>query len=734
MAEAKSFQLLTQSDPPHSNYGCPLTLYIEGASVSNAQDTRVINHKIIKFKTCHLKLYAHRSRKTAHQARHAWVRICLLDACEIAAAESGKICYNFHKGSIWNLAGRSEQQIWMVRISHETTCPCHWKSVDSLVRILHSSERRRLDLERKLAAILAADVVGFSRLMHEDEEGTLASFQQYYRELIEPKVADHQGRVVKTTGDGLLLEFASVVDAVRCAIEVQDEMARLNDSVRGDRKMLLRMGINLGDIILVGDDIYGDGVNIAARLETMASPGGICISGTVYDQLAGKINQVIKDMGEQSLRNIEDPIRTYKILPTGTEPELLENPPSATLVPDLGFGAPERPKIAILPFKNLSRDPDQNFLAEGLRLGIVSSLVQLSGIFLISTDAVNVYKDKEGAAVQAGREVAAGYILEGSVQQVGQTLRVTLHLTNVGANEIIWSERYDAKVDDLFKVQDEITQEVLISLNVKLVAGERGRVWFDDITDPQAREFYHRGISHVYSGTKDDNEAALRQMLEFYRVQPDTDHGPSFIALIHLTNAIFGWSESESRSLDEASRWAEIAVKYEKNSGIGYIVNGHLKLLQGQHNKALESCERAIGIRPSCSFTHGILAGVQNFCGDSQLAVQHAREALLIERVYPPWIVNVLATAYRGSGKVELSIPAAREALRLEPLQNEARLILCSDYMLADLKNDARQIAREVLAVEPTFNVLKYAEKQPYKHREKLEQIVEALRAAGLPE
>jgi TolB-like protein len=498
--------------------------------------------------------------------------------------------------------------------------------------------------------------------------------------------------------------------------------------------MLFRMGVNLGDVILVDDDIYGDGVNIAARLETLASPGGICISGTVYDQLAGKINQDIKDMGEQSLRNIEDPIRTYKILATGTEPALLGNLPSATVVSDLGFGAPERPSIAILPFKNLSGDPDQNFLAEGLRLGIVSSLVQLSGIFLISTDAVNGYKDQEGLALQAGREVAAGYILEGSVQQVGQTLRATLHLTDVDTNEIIWSERYDGKVDDLFKVQDEITQEVLISLNVKLVAGEKGRVWFDGITNPQAREFYHRGISHVYLGTKDDNLAALRQMLEFYRVQPDTDHGPSFIALIHLTNAIFGWSESESRSLDEASRWAEVAVKYEKNSGIGYIVNGHLKLLQGQHDEALESCERAIGIRPSCSFTHGILASVQNFCGDSPIAVQHAREALLIERVYPPWIVNVLAAAYRDSGKVQLSIPAAQEALRLEPQQNEARLILCSGYVFADSNKDARQIARDVLAVDPTFNVSTYAEKQPYKHRETLEQIVEALHAAGLPE
>jgi TolB-like protein len=576
--------------------------------------------------------------------------------------------------------------------------------------------------------------VGYSRLMHEDEDGTLAALKAHRRELIDPKIVEHHGRIVKTTGDGMLLEFPSVVDAVRYAIEVQQEMVRRNTDVADDRKMFLRVGINLGDVIVEGDDIFGDGVNVAARLETLANPGSICISGTVYDQLAGKITQDIKDMGEQALKNIEDPVRTYQILAGEPVSATVGQIQFSSAVPDLGFGAPQRPSIAILPFKNLSGDPDQDFLAEGLRLGILSSLVQLSGLFLVGTDAVNGYRDQDVPAAQVGTEVGVRYVLEGAVQQAGQRLRATLQVTDVIANEIVWSERYDSDVDDVFRVQDEITQEVLISLNVQLIGGEAGRIWFDGITSPEARGYFHRGISHLYAGTGDDNAAALRQLQELYRVQPDTDHAPSFISVTHLIDAMFGWSESETQSLEQAAKWAEMAVKYEKNNGIGHIVMGHLKLLEGKHDEALGHCEIATEIRASCPFAHGILANVQNYCGDSLNAIKNAREALLIERIYPPWLINILATAYRDNGKVPLSISAAREALRLDPQQTEARVILCSDYNLEDSRDDARQIAQEIIAVDPTFRLSTYAERQPYKYGETLERLIDVLHDAGLPE
>jgi TolB-like protein len=567
--------------------------------------------------------------------------------------------------------------------------------------------------------------------MHEDEEGTLAAFSAHRRELIEPKIAEYHGRIVKTAGDGMLLEFQSVVDAVRCAIEIQQEMARRNADVADSRKMFFRVGINLGDVIVADGDIYGDGVNIAARLETLANPGTICISGTVYDQLAGKITQDVNFMGEQTLKNIEGPVRTYLILAGHNVPATAGQSPTA---PDLGFGAPVRPSIAILPFKTLSADSSQNFLAEGLRLGILSSLVQLSGLFLIGTDAVNGFRNQGVSAAQVGAQVGVRYVLGGAVQQAGNRLRATIQVTDVSANAIVWSEHYDRDLDDVFKMQDEITQSVLVSLNVKLLGGESTRIWFDGITNPEGREHYHRAISHIYAGTKDDNIAALRQLHELHRIQSHTDHASSFISMVHLIDAMFGWSESEARSLEQAAKWAEIAIKYEENNGIGHVVLGYLSLLQRKHDEALASCELAIGIRPSCSLAHGILASVRNYCGDSLNAIKNVREALLLERIYPPWMINILATAYRDSGKVQLSIPAAREALRLDSQQTEARVILCSDYNLENARDNARQVAQEIIATEPAFRLSAYAEKQPYKYSETLNRVIDGLRDAGLPD
>jgi len=358
----------------------------------------------------------------------------------------------------------------------------------------------------------------------------------------------------------------------------------------------------------------------------------------------------------------------------------------------------------------------------------------LSGLFLVGTDAVNGYRNRDVAPAQAGLEAGVRYVLSGAIQQAGQRFRATLHLTDVVANEIVWSERYDKDIDDLFKVQDEITQEVLVSLDVHLIGGESSRIWFDDITTPKVRELFHRGVSHVYAGTKDDNAAALRHLQELHRVQPHTDHASSLISYIHLTDAMFGWSKSESQSLDQATKWAETAVGFEKNNGIGHIVMGHLKLLAREHDQALAHCNLATEIRASCPFAHGMLANVLNYCGVSLDAVKHAREALLIERIYPPWLINILAAAYRDSGKIGLSIPAAKEALRLEPEQTEARVILCSDYNLEGLRDSAQEAAKELIVADPTFRLSTYAERQPYKYQETLDQLIEVLSDAGLPD
>ena len=589
-------------------------------------------------------------------------------------------------------------------------------------------------IQRRLAAILAADVVGYSRLMQADEEGALARLKSLRADAIDPKIADHSGRIVKLMGDGALVEFSSVVDAVHCAIEIQRDLAERNADLPEEAEIHLRIGINLGDIMVDQDDIYGDGVNVASRLENLADSGGICISGTVHDQVAGKIPETFEFMGEQALKNIEEPVRAYRVV-TGERPSAtLQTATAAADTSALEFSPPDRPSVAILPFKSLGSDPDQGYLADGLRLGIQATLVQLSGLFLVNAPALNAYRDKDVSALAAGSELGVHYVLEGAVQQAGKRIRATVQLTDVAAKRTIWAERYDRILNDVFELQDEITREVIASLNIELLSSEVGRVWFGKLSCPQAREYYYRGLSHLYEGNKDDNAASRHMFEELYRVQPESVLGPSNISVTHWLDAFFGWTDPSAGSIEQAACWAKKAMEYEDNNGIGHAVFGHLQLLEGKYDEALAICSKGIELRSSCPLAHGLLGLVLNYTGDARAAIKRVREALQLERVYPAWMINVLATAYRDCGEVDLSIPAAKEAMRLDPQQNDARLILCSDYNLAADHDQARRVAAEIIASDPTFRLSTYAKSQPYKTQAPLERVLEALREAGLPD
>lgn len=586
-------------------------------------------------------------------------------------------------------------------------------------------------VQRRLAAILAADVVGYSRLMGKDEEGTLAALMSCRAELIQPCISDHRGRLFKTTGDGLLAEFASVVDAVRCAITIQEGMNDRNADLPEDAKINFRIGVNLGDIIVQDDDVFGDGVNIAARLEGLADAGGICVSGTVYDQVAGKISQACESMGEQSLKNIEGPVRAYRVI---TDQVLPSTPAKKGQTSALEFAPPDRPSIAILPFKSLGSDPDKDYLADGIRFGISASLVQLSGLFLVHAPVLNAYRGRDVVASSVGEELDARYVLEGAVQQAGNRVRVTVQLTDVDTSQVMLADRYDRVLDDVFDLQDEITREVISSLNVKLVANEIDRVWFGKLSSPEAKEFYYRGASHFYEINKEDNRIARQFFDDLYRVQPDSVVGPSYISVTHWMDGFFHWTESSAGSLEQAAIWAQKAMEYDDNNGIGHAVFGHLQLLDGKYDEALANCSTGVELRTSCPLAHALLGLVLNFCGDAGRAVKSAREALQLEKVYPTWLIDILATAYRDSGAVDLSIPAAEESLRLNPKSNDARLILCSDYQLADDHDQAQRVADDIIANDPEFRLSAFAKSQPYKNQATLDRLIATLREAGLPE
>ncbi|MBT8489225.1 MAG: hypothetical protein KJO65_10425, partial [Gemmatimonadetes bacterium] len=393
-----------------------------------------------------------------------------------------------------------------------------------------------------------------------------------------------------------------------------------------------------------------------------------------------------------------------------------------------------RPSIAILPFKQLGSDRGREFVADGIRLGIQATLVQLSGLFLVNASTPNLYRDSDASAKSVGQELGVRYILEGAAQQAGAQIRVTVQLTDVEAGRVTWAERYDRKLENVFELQDEITRQVTHALNVRLNYAETMRGWFAELVDPEAWEYFYRGAHHLYEGTKDDNARAREMFTELYRVAPESVSGPSNIAVTHWLDAFNGWSDSPADSLKEARRWARTAMEYEDNNGIGHAIYGHLLLLERKYDEALAVCEEATTLRNSCPLAHGVRGLVLNYCGDSTRAVQEVQQALNLERVYPPWLLTWLATAYRDGGQVENSIATARQSLRMDPKERDALLVLCSDYQLAGRSDDARRIADDVRRRDPDFRLATYAEGHPYRDVAVLDRLTAALRAAGLPD
>ena len=588
-------------------------------------------------------------------------------------------------------------------------------------------------LPRKLAAIFYADVAGYCRLTGQDEDSTHRTLSEYL-DLISSHVESHNGKVMHFAGDAILAKFDAIVDALSSAIEIQDELASRNASLAEESRVHFRIGLNLGDVIEDRGDIYGDGVNIAARLEALARPGGICISEAVRSAIKDKLDVEYVEMGEQALKNIENSVKAFSVLTKNTT----RNPSISSSISSessrLDFRSPERPSIAILPFKSLGLGQDQEYLADGIRLGIQASLVQLTGLYLINVRALNAYKTRDISAVEAGSELNVAYILEGVVQQAGKQVRATVQLTEVERGQAIWAENYDRVIEDIFDLQDEITREVISSLNVKLLTGEVGRIWAKKVKTPEAHRYFYRGLSHLYEGTRDDNEIAREMFEKLYEIEPDFVGGPSNIAVTHWNDGFFNWSASREDSFALAEKWATKAAKYKDNNGLGHAVLGHLQLMKGRHEEALETCNKAMQLRASCPMANIMRGLVLNYIGDSTKAVSDIRQALHLQRVYPPWMIDFLAMAYRDSGDLELSISAAKESIRLNPEVKDAQLILCSDYEIAEDHQQATDVAAKIIRQDPSFSLSRYSEDLPYKNAATLERIVRALRQAGLPE
>ncbi len=597
------------------------------------------------------------------------------------------------------------------------------------------------NVTHQLAAIVYADVSGYSRLTEADEIGTHRQLSASL-DLIADRIRNAAGEVVHYAGDAVLARFQSVVAATNCAIGIQNAISTLCAELAEDKRLLFRIGINLGEVIVDRNDIYGDGVNVAARLESLAEPGGICISESVFQQVQDKVDARFDDIGEQKLKNIERSVRTYRISPgSDSSPEKvlrisgfsrITGPETKDDVADI-FVRAEAPSIMILPFKNLSGSAEQDDLIQGFRLSIQSSLVKLSGLFLVTSVAEH-YRHSDMSAIQAGNEVGVRYILDGAVQMSGDRVRVTIQLTDAPAAQIIWAERYDRVVDDIFDIQDELTTEVVVALDVKLLSGEESLIWWDKLPNRMARELVLRGMSHLYTGSENGNAIARSNFEELNEICPGSPQALALMAFTNWVDVLRGWGGEPDQSIERAATQAEEAIELGDPDGFGHIVLGSVRLFQGRHDEALALSEEAVSVRTSCPLARAVQSNVLHFNGQHDRAIKNVKAAVKHARIYPPWMANVLSASYRDSGQIAPSVTVANECLRLDPENLDAHVLLCTDYSMSNSADDACRVAQEILTIEPTFSISAYVETQPYRDSRTLQGIVEALREAGLPD
>jgi len=612
----------------------------------------------------------------------------------------------------------------------------------------------RLGVERRLVAVLSADVVGYSRMMGEDEAGTLARLNACRAELIDPTIAEFKGRIVKLMGDGALVEFASVVDAVECAIAIQQGAAQRNAETPEDRCITLRIGVNLGDIIVEGDDIYGDGVNVAARIQEVAYPGGVALSGVVRDQIEGKVDAGFEDAGECELKNIAKPVRVYRWNPgtqtveeaTGTAPgpvvpagPLPSEPDQGEDAIDIDLSLPDYPSIAVLPFANMSTDPEQEFFSDGISEDIITALSKISSLLVVARNSTFTYK---GAAVdvkQVSREQGVRYVLEGSVRKAGNRVRVTAQLIDGTTGHHIWAERYDRDLEDIFAVQDEITREVVVALDVRLREGEQARVWSGGTKNVEAWECVRLGQDALNRVTAKDRIEARRLFDRALELDPNYPMAWFSLGRSYFHEAEHGTGHDTKADhdalLESAVAYATKAFELDPSCADAYASAGIIRLSMGEHDEAVAMSEKAIALAPNHAQNLAIAAAVLNKSGQPERSFELIKRAMRLCPIYPGWYLYVLANACRLLHRNESAVGVLQEAIRRNP-ENHPALYIGLASTLGELgqNEDAKRTAAVILRLEPDFSIQKYASRLAYRDPSELTRFEDGLRKAGLPE
>ena len=545
--------------------------------------------------------------------------------------------------------------------------------------------------ERRLAAILAADVAGYSRLMGGDEEGTLAALKIHRRELIDPKIAEHRGRIVKTTGDGVLVEFASAVDAVRCALEIQRAMAERNAAIPEKRRIEFRMGLNVGDIIIDEGDIYGDGVNIAARVETLAVAGAICLSDNAYQQIKGKLALDVSDMGEQQLKNIAQPVRVYGVL--------LDVAPVQA-----GLALPDKPSIAVLPFTNMSGDPEQDYFADGMVEDIITGLSRIKWLFVIARNSTFAYKGRTIDVKQVGRDLGVRYVLEGSVRKAADRVRITGQLIDTATGAHVWAERYDRKSDDIFALQDEMTLSVVgaIEPTLRLAEVERAKRKRPDSLD--AYDLVLRAIPDVYSRMPEGSKRGLVLLERALALDPNYALAHACAAECHHTLFLRGGGHQEDRTA--AVRHAQVAIAHGQDDALALGLAGFVIGMDGHDRAAaFAAFEAALAVSPSTALAYILGSVILAFAGEAERAIEWGERGLRLSPL-DPWRSSAFISFAFGHfhrGRYEEAAAAARKAVQSSPGFSICHLVLAASLAKLERIEEARAAAARVLELLPVF-------------------------------
>ncbi|PKA39175.1 adenylate/guanylate cyclase domain-containing protein [Rhizobium sullae] len=584
---------------------------------------------------------------------------------------------------------------------------------------------------RKLAAILAADVVGYSRLAGADEERTLARLRALRSDLIDPTIAVHNGRVIKRTGDGALVEFRSVVDAVRCAMEVQNGMLERNAGVPQERRIEFRIGIHLGDVVEESDgDLMGDGVNIASRLEGVAAPGAICLSEDAYRQVKARLDLSVSDLGNTQLKNIAEPIRVYSLRVGTAEAKATANSESATS--RLATVQPPKLSIAVLPFANMSGDVEQEYFADGISEDIITALSKLPQLFVIARNSSFTFKGKNVHVQEVGRNLGVRYVLEGSVRRSGNRVRITAQLIDAASGGHLWAERFDRDLTDIFAVQDDVTQQIVDAMAINLTEGDRQRMAPEHTGNVEAYDYFLRGRELWHRLTKETNIAARDLLQRAIELDPNFASAHAFLALTHGLDYLNGWSPSPPNSREQSEELARRAVALDDRDPRAHWALSIVELYSRRHDMAISEAQRAIILNPNFAEGHVSLGEALYYSGRADEALKYFDEAKVLNPYFPDVLLHFQALALFQLGRYEQAVGLLKERLTRNPVTDVSRALLASSYGHLGRFDEARSAWQEVLRVNPDYS-LEYRRKVlPYKNPADFELVVDGLRKAGL--